>query len=54
MNAFLFAMLLAAAPPYDLVVKGGRVVDGTGNPSYLGDLVIRAGRIVAVGKLPEA
>ena len=47
--------LLAVSPtaPYDLVVKGGRLVDGTGNPSYLGDVAIRGGRIVAVGKLPE-
>jgi dihydroorotase/N-acyl-D-amino-acid deacylase len=32
----------------DLVIEGGRVVDGTGNPWYYGDLAIRAGRIVTV------
>ena len=48
MTALLFASLLMAGPSFDLVVKGGRLADGTGNPSYLGDLAIRGGRIVAV------
>src|SRR5438477_3710767 len=52
MTALLFASLLMAGPSFDLVVKGGRLADGTGNPSYLGDLAIRGGRIVAVGVLP--
>jgi N-acyl-D-amino-acid deacylase len=54
MNALLFAMMLAATPSFDLVVKGGRLVDGTGSPSYLADVGIRGGRIVAIGKLPDA
>src|SRR6185436_4835282 len=54
MNALLFAALLAAAPPFDLLVKNGRLVDGTGNPSYLADVAIRGGRIAAVGKLRDA
>lgn len=37
---------------YDLVIKSGRVVDGTGNPWFFGDVAIRKDRIVAVGKLP--
>ena len=48
--------LLAActwAQPFDLVILGGRIVDGTGNPSFLGDIAMRAGKIVAVGKLPR-
>src|SRR5579859_3623121 len=36
---------------YDIIIQNGRVVDGTGNPWYLGDIGIRADRIVAVGKL---
>jgi N-acyl-D-aspartate/D-glutamate deacylase len=51
-STLLFASSLLAAPePLDLVVRGGRIVDGTGNPSYLGDVGIRQGRIVAVGKV---
>ncbi|MBX6311406.1 MAG: D-aminoacylase [Isosphaeraceae bacterium] len=42
-----------AAEPYDLVIRGGKVVDGTGNPWFLGDVAIRGDRIVAVGRLIE-
>jgi N-acyl-D-amino-acid deacylase len=36
----------------DIVIRGGRVIDGTGNPWYVGDIAITAGRIVAIGKIP--
>ena len=38
--------------PLDLVIRNGRVVDGTGNPWMHGDLAIRGDRIVAVGRVP--
>lgn len=38
-----------AAPAFDLVVRGGRVVDGTGAAAVQADIGIRAGRIVAIG-----
>ncbi len=34
---------------YDLVIRGGTLVDGTGNDSFTGDLAIEAGKIVQVG-----
>ncbi|HEV3122673.1 MAG TPA: D-aminoacylase, partial [Isosphaeraceae bacterium] len=37
--------------PYDLVIRDGRLVDGTGNPWTYGDVAIRGERIVAVGRL---
>jgi N-acyl-D-amino-acid deacylase len=36
---------------HDLVIRGGRIVDGTGRPAFTGDLAIRGDRIVAVGEV---
>jgi N-acyl-D-amino-acid deacylase len=36
----------------DIVIQGGRIIDGTGNPWYVGDIAITDGRIVAIGKIP--
>src|SRR5215469_7674393 len=35
---------------FDLLIKSGTVVDGTGAPSYQADVAIAAGKIVEVGK----
>ena len=44
-----------AAPPsgavYDVLLKGGWVVDGSGNPRWRGDVAIRGDRIAAMGRL---
>lgn len=50
----LFASLaaLAQAQDYDLLIRNGRIVDGTGNPSFVGDVAIKDNRIAAIGKLP--
>lgn len=37
-----------ASPGYDLVITNGRIVDGTGNPFYYGDVGVRGDRIVTV------
>lgn len=42
------------ARPYDLVIVGGRVIDGTGNPWFYADVAVRDGRIAALGDLSEA
>src|SRR5690242_10903374 len=43
--------LAAQEAPYDLVIRNGRIVDGTGSPWYSGDVAIRDGRIAAIGHL---
>jgi N-acyl-D-amino-acid deacylase len=40
--------------PYDLIIRNGRIIDGTGSPWYSGDLGIREGRIAAIGSLADA
>jgi N-acyl-D-amino-acid deacylase len=37
------------APEYDLVIRGGRVLDGAGNPWVRADVAVKDGRIVEVG-----
>ena len=39
---------------YDLVIRGGTLVDGTGAPAVPADIGIRGGRIVAIGVAPDA
>jgi len=47
----LAAAVRAAEAPYDLLVTGGRVVDGTSAPWFVADVAVRDGKIVAVGVL---
>jgi len=46
--------LHAQGAAYDVLVRGGHIVDGTGNPWFAADVGIRNGRIVAVGRLGNA
>ena len=38
---------------YDMLIKNGRVVDGSGGPSYFADVAVQGGRIVGVGKFND-
>jgi N-acyl-D-amino-acid deacylase len=48
------ACLRAQQPEFDLLVRGGRIVDGAGNPWFNGDVGISGGKIAAVGRLAGA
>lgn len=52
--ATLAAMPLAQQANYDVIIRGGRIVDGTGNPWFHGDVAIKEGRIARVGRLGNA
>jgi N-acyl-D-amino-acid deacylase len=44
----------AADAAYDLIVRNGRVIDGTGSPWYAADVAVKDGRIAAIGHLADA
>jgi dihydroorotase/N-acyl-D-amino-acid deacylase len=44
----------AQSARYDVVIRNGHIIDGTGSPWYAGDIGIRDGRIAAIGDLASA
>jgi N-acyl-D-amino-acid deacylase len=50
LSLLLFPMM-SFAQQADILIKNGKIIDGTGNSWYYGDVAISYGRIVAVGKL---
>ncbi|MCA1618447.1 MAG: D-aminoacylase [Acidobacteria bacterium] len=44
----------AAESDYDLVIRGGRVVDGTGRRAFEADVAVRGDRVVRVGRVPAS
>src|SRR4051794_33526711 len=57
---YLWAITLTLAAMYgqqksfDLIIQGGRVIDGAGNPWFYSDIGIMGDRIAAVGMLASA
>jgi len=50
----LAAPIVSGQTSYDLLIRGGRVLDGSGNPWFARDIAVSDGRIVEVGHLDEA
>ncbi|MBI2689287.1 MAG: D-aminoacylase [Acidobacteria bacterium] len=43
--------MAVSAADYDVLIRNGRVIDGTGNPWYRADVGLKDGRIAAIGNL---
>ncbi|HIG30894.1 MAG TPA: D-aminoacylase [Verrucomicrobiales bacterium] len=48
---FLGSISVQAQEPYDYVIRGGKFIDGTGNPSRSADIAIHDGRIAVIGRV---
>lgn len=48
------ALVAQPAAEFDVLIRGGQVLDGTGKPAIRADVGVRGGRIVAVGTLDQA
>src|SRR5688572_16827228 len=57
MKSFMTSMgLIVSLMPthgqtFDLIIRGGRVVDGSGNPAYYADVGVKDGHIATIGRL---
>jgi dihydroorotase/N-acyl-D-amino-acid deacylase len=51
---FLLPAILPQSLPYDTLIRNARILDGAGNPWFAGDVAIRGGIIVSVGRLGDA
>ena len=45
---------LSAQEGYDVIIRGGRVLDGSGTPWFRADVALRGDRIAAIGDLADA
>jgi dihydroorotase/N-acyl-D-amino-acid deacylase len=54
LTVHLSSIVKAQAPPFDLIIRNGRIIDGTGSPWFSGDVAVRGGKIAAVGSLAGA
>src|SRR5215813_9985478 len=44
----------AQTPTFDIIVRNGHIIDGSGNPWYSGDVAVQGDRIAAIGRLEGA
>jgi N-acyl-D-amino-acid deacylase len=49
----IFSSCIKSKKPYDLVIKNGLIVDGSGNPGFTGDIAVKDKRIAKIGTLVE-
>ena len=52
---FVVSLAAAQAPPYDLILRNGRIVDGSGSAWYRSDVAIRGDTIARIApSIPES
>ena len=49
-SVMLFIVTTLHAEQFDLLIKNGRVMDGTGNPWFYANIGIKNGKVVYVGR----
>src|SRR6476661_4232081 len=49
--AFLFSPCLYAQSKADILIKNGRIIDGSGNSWFRGDVAVKDGKIFKIGHL---
>tara|TARA_B100000768_G_C11110861_1_gene303185 strand:+ start:389 stop:679 length:291 start_codon:yes stop_codon:yes gene_type:complete len=57
LKGILLSVILSgcnAPESFDVLIKNGQIMDGSGNPSYKGDIGINADTIAAIGTLKNA
>src|SRR5207237_417241 len=47
----LFAAARLHAEAFDVIIRHGRVVDGSGNPAFFADVAVKDGRIAEIGRV---
>src|SRR5438034_9839796 len=50
----LSVTVLSQTLPFDVLIRNGRVLDGSGNPWQAADVGVRDGRVAALGRLGDA
>src|SRR5689334_5902834 len=48
---YVFLFTNCFSQSYDLLIQGGKIVDGTGNSWYYGDVAVANGKIVKIGNI---
>jgi len=54
LTLLLLLPLTLFAQNYDVIIRNGHIIDGTGSPWYSADIAIRDGHIAAIGRLDSA
>jgi N-acyl-D-amino-acid deacylase len=55
-TALLFLLILGTSgfsATYDLIIRNGRIIDGSGNPSFRSDVAVKNGKIAWIGKTEQ-